>query len=506
MNNKIYDVVLVSPPSRMINHYRPPLALLYLAGYLRYKGMKVKIIDIPMKEVIRNKEFYKNINHRLKNIEKEMIKEFKKIKTRTVGITFYTPEYSEVFSLAKAYKKIDPKIKIITGGIHPTLFPEEILEDKSHLIDFTVIGEGEITLYELVKAIKEDKKNYQGIDGIAYCHKKTGKIIKTNLRLLHKNLDEISYPAYDLIDMDYYTNASPYAIRGCFLRSMYLLATRGCPSQCTFCVAKNLKQHNGGGQYVRTRSAKNLVDELIMLKAKYKIDSFYFIDDLFTINKKNVVKFCQLLSKQQLNLLWGCSSKVSTIDENVIKNMSKAGCIQIDFGVERGSDEALKIIKKGINLSIIKKTFYLCHRYGIRTFANFLVNLPGETKKDLLDIINLMDKLNSEIVSLNIFTPYPGTEIYNTASFKFTKKEYSLLTNAPALIDSCPKKFKFAKHNINLLKWTSKYHKTHNKLSNNLRFYFDKKYLLALMHSQNKINYLNQSIILIKELINQKFS
>ena len=506
MNNKsqIYDMVLVSPPSRMINHYRPPVSLLYVGGYLQKKGMTVKIIDVPMKSIVRNKEFYEHIDEELKKIEQQMINEFKKVKTRTVGIAFYTPEYFEVFNLAKAFKEVDPEVKIIVGGIHPTFYPEEILAEEGRLIDFAIIGEGEITTYELVKAIKENKENYEDIAGIAYLDNKTNKVKKSDLRALCENIDDISYPAYNLIDMNYYTNASPYAIRGCFLRSTYLLATRGCPSQCSFCVAKKLRTYTGGGKYTRVRSAESLICEIKELKDKYAIDSFYFIDDLFTINRENVIEFCNEIKRQKISVLWGCSSKVSTLNEEVIRNMAEAGCVQIDFGVERGSDEALQLLKKGITIKKIKDVFRLCNKYKIRTFANFLVNLPEEKEEDLDDIIDLMNELNPEIVSLNIFTPYPGTEIYDNSGYKFSKEEYPILAYATNLIYTYPEKLKFAKHDINLLEWTQKYHRQYNKVMDNLKFYLSKKYWTTLFKSKDKVNYLKNSILLIKEFVNQK--
>lgn len=500
-----YDIVLISPPSRMINHYRPPLALMYVGGYLQHKGLKVKIIDIPMKQIVRDKKFYENIDKELKKIEKQMISEFSHFKTKTVGITFYTPEYFEVFSLAEKFKQIDPDVKVIVGGIHPTFYPEEILTEKKSPIDFAVIGEGEITAYELVKAIINNDENFKDISGIAYFDKKNKKIVITSHRSLCENLDEISYPAYNLVDMDYYSNANPYAIRGCFLRSTYIMATRGCPSQCTFCVAKSLRSFNGGGKYTRVRSAKSLLEEIKFLKNEYKIDSFYFIDDLFTLNKENVLEFCRGIKKQGLNLLWGCSSKVSTLDEKIIKNMAFAGCIQMDFGVERGSNEALNLIKKGITVEMVEKIFFLCHKYKIRTFANFLVNLPKETEKDLADIIKLIKMLNSEIVSLNIFTPYPGTEIYQNHSYKFDKKEYPMLSNASSLVDKYPKKLKFADHDISLIDWAGKYSKIYNRIGNNLKFYVNIRYWKLLLKSPKKLNYLSQTGLLIREFINQKF-
>ena len=501
---EVYDLVLISPPSRMINHFRPPVALLYIGGYLQKKGLKVKIIDVPMKSIVRNKKFCNNISEELLKIENQMINKLKEIKTLMVGITFYTPEYFEVFKLARACKKINPKIKIIVGGIHPTLYSEEILEEKNCPIDFVVIGEGEITTYELIKAIREKRKSYKNINGIAYLNS-DNNIIRTNIRPICDNIDDISYPAYDLIDMNYYTSSNPYAIRGCFLRSMYILATRGCPSSCTFCVAKKLRNYTGSRKFSRFRSAKSIIDEIQILREKYKIDSFYFIDDLFTINKKNVIEFCREIKKKNINLLQGCSSKVSTLDEITIKSMAEAGCVQIDFGVERGSDKALRLIKKGIKIEKIKEIFELCNRYNIRTFANFLVNLPEETEKDLDDIVNLMNVINPEIVSINIFTPYPGTEIYDNTAYKFTKSEYPLLTSAPNFIEMYPEKFKFSKHKINILKWTQEKQKKYNKFSKNVKFYLCYKYWKTLIKSKNKINYIKNIYMLIQEFINQKF-
>ncbi|MFH0738944.1 MAG: radical SAM protein [Candidatus Omnitrophota bacterium] len=501
---KSYDIVLVSPPSRMINHYRPPVGLMYVAGYLQKKGMSVKIIDIPMKEVVRNKEFYQNLDAELKKIENLMVEEFSSIKTKAVGITFYTPEYYEVFDLARAFKKVKPDVKVIVGGIHPLFYPEEILKECESLVDFCVIGDGEITTHELLQALNGKTGAFRDIPGIAFLDKKANQVIKTQPRQLCKDLDEVSFPAYNLIDMDYYTNASVYAIRGCFLRSMYILATRGCPSQCTFCVAKKLRDYYGNGAYCRWRSAESLINEIRGLKESYGIDSFWFVDDLFALNKKIVYDFCDGLKKQGINLLWGCSSKVSALNEETIKRMADAGCIQIDFGVERGSDRALKLIKKDITIAKIIDVFSLCHKYKIRTFTNFLVNLPQETKEDLEDIIKLVKILKSEIVSFNIFTPYPGTQIYDSSMNQFTKDEYGLLTRAADFLYTRPDKFKFCVHNINLLEWGRKNHKLYNPVFKNIAFHFSKRYLNILMRSKHKFNYLKQLGLVIRELINQK--
>ncbi|MEK6645386.1 MAG: radical SAM protein [Candidatus Firestonebacteria bacterium] len=498
-----FDVVLFSPPSRMINHYRPPVGLLYIGGYLTHKGLKVKIIDIPLKEQIRTKEFFDNVDKVIDDVHQKMISEFKQIKTKVVGISCYTPEYFEVVKLAKDIKKIDNSVKIIVGGIHSTFYPQDFFDEDTG-VDICVLGEGELTMYDLCQHIlNNDKKDLNEINGIAYFDSSSRKVVCAPKRILSENLDDISFPDYSLIDMEYYTNANPYAIRGCFLRSMYLLATRGCPSQCTFCVAKKLREFTSSS---RVRSAKSLIRELVELKEKYSIDSFYFIDDLFTINKDNVKEFCSMLKTNKLNLLWGCSSKVVTLNEDVIKAMSESGCVQIDFGVERGSDKALRLLKKGQNVSIIKNIFGYCHTYGIRTFANMLTNLPEETEEDLNDILKLLDEINSEIVSINIFTPYPGTEIYDNSKFKYKKEEYAYLTrDITWLIKTYPERFRYSSHNINLEEWVVQHNKQYNKIFPNLKFYLSGKYLNVLLKSKEKMNYLKQFNLLFREFLNQKF-
>ncbi|MFA7301108.1 MAG: radical SAM protein [Candidatus Shapirobacteria bacterium] len=497
-------VVLCSPPSRSINHYRPPVALLYLAGYLKQHSIKAKIVDITLNEVVKNKKFFKNIDQQIEAIESKIIHQITQLKPMVVGITCYTPEYMQVLSLAHKIKAIFPKTKIIIGGIHPTLYPDEMLLEPKSPIDYEVVGEGEETLLELSKYIIKKTGKLSSIKGIAYLSK--SKVVKNNLRPLNSDLDYISHPAYDLIDMNYYTNASPYAIRGCFLRSIYILATRGCPSTCTFCVAKKLRAFNGGGQYTRVRSAKSLIKEIKTLKSKYQIDSFYFIDDLFTINKANVINFCRELKKQKLNLLWGCSSKVSTLNKEIIQEMASAGCVQIDFGVERGSNQSLIDIQKGISTQMITEIFNLCHLYKIRTFANFLVNLPGETKKDLNDIIKFSQTLKSEIYSYNVFTPYPGTDIYDNMTYCFTKDEYQELFSASDLIETFPIKYKFHKHNINILNWATIQNRRFNELIPNIKFHLSLKYISMFFNSSNKLNYISQSVNLFREVLNQKFN
>lgn len=498
------EVLLISPPSRAINHYRPPLALMYLAGYLKNNNFDVKIIDGIIRKQIRNKSFWENKTRYLSEIEDKIIQEVISADADIVGITCYTTELDEAEQLANKIKSSKKDIKIIAGGIHPTLYPTDFLSLNSPF-DFAVIGEGEITLFELIKQIRSGRGNYGSVNGIAFFDQATGKSVITGRRPLAHDLDTIAFPDYEDLDMEFYTTASPYAIRGVFTRSFYILSSRGCPSSCSFCVSKKLREHYGAQRFVRLRSPASLFKEIKELRDNYDIDSFYFIDDLFTLKKENVYEFCELMIKNKLSLIWGCSSKVNTVDYDMLKVMQEAGCLQIDFGVEKGSDRALKNLKKGITVQQIKKIFLYCRKLGIRTFANMLVNTPGETEDDLSDIVNLIREIEPNIVSFNIFSPYPGCEIYDSLCKNLGRDDYALLMNTAPLLKAQADKFRFALHDIDLLKWAGKSNKKYNKVLPNIKVYFNPKYLRSFIFSRRKVNYLKHAAFLVREFINQKF-
>jgi radical SAM superfamily enzyme YgiQ (UPF0313 family) len=231
------------------------------------------------------------------------------------------------------------------------------------------------------------------------------------------------------------------------------------------------------------------------------------VDDLFGIDKENLMEFCDRLEKEGLKLLWGCSSKVSTLNEDIIKRMSKAGCIQIDFGVERGSNGALRLIKKGITVEKVIEVFDLCHKYGIRTFANMLVNLPEETEGDLTDILNLLDRLKPEVVFLNVFIAFPGTEIYEKSPNRLQRQDYPLLNkDLGYLLTHHRDKFRFASHEVELDEWAAQNYARYNSICRNAAFYLSPRYWKTLLRSERKLNYFKQAGVLFREFINQRFN
>jgi len=498
-------VSLVSPSSRAFNHYRPPLALMCLSGYLKKNGIPARVIDVCLRQQVRDKAFERNRKQLRQQVEDETLAQIQTQNADIIGITCYTPELDEVEKLAARIKTAIPHARLVVGGIHPTLYPEHFLHAGSPF-DFAVVGEGELTFLELVKAIRSGQQDIYQIAGIAFFDRTTGRPCVTTPRPVAQNLDDIIFPDYDDLDMDYYTTASPYSIRGVFIRSFYVTASRGCPSSCTFCVAKKLRDYHGPRHFTRVRSAKALAAEVLELRDAYAIDGFYFIDDLFTLKKEIVMEFCDLLRHNGKRLIWGCSSKVNTVTFDMLRAMRDAGCVQIDFGVEKGSDAALKQIKKGITVNQIRTVFSACHQLGIRTFANMLVNTPGETEQDLADILTLLNDLHSEIVALNTFTPYPGCEIHDEIPVPLSREDYPwLMTDPRELVSRWPHKYRFASHQVDMKEWTDHWmHKT-NRVTPNLAFHLRPRYLATLAASRRKMDYLRQTVALAKEFVNQKF-
>ncbi len=486
------DVCLVSPPKRAYNHHRPPLALMLLASALEKNGIRTEIVDPKSETAVVGSQHDKIVGCILKQIEK--------LNPGIVGITCYTPEFNDVIEISNKIKKINRDVKIIVGGVHPTLRPKEFFWEGSP-VDFVVIGEGEVTLHELAHAIL-DNKNYNDISGIGYYDKTRNEYVQTEARPLINDLDAMPFPAYDKVDMKYYTLPNPYSVRGLFLSSFYILVGRGCPSQCTFCVSAEMRKVLAPGKSLRCRSAKNVVDEIEFLKKTYGIDSFYFIDDNFTIRKDLVSDICDELIKRKLNLIWACSARINTVSEELLQKMRKSGCIQVDFGVESGSPDVLKRLKKGIKVDHVKNIFDICHRTGMRTFANILINTPEETEEDLKLTLELLDSINPTVTSFNIFIPYIGTEIYEKQNVNLNPEEYYLLSEPPRELVLDPR-FRFAKHNLDFNEFYIKNHKKYNSLFAFLPDYFSKIYLTQIFKSRRKAEYILQTGALFKEFVKQ---
>lgn len=392
-------------------------------------------------------------------------------------------EVNEVLQLSKSIKQEHDAV-IVVGGIQPTLYPHDFLYKKSP-VDYVVMGEGEETTLELAQKIISNQ-DVTHIKGLAYFKE---ELIITEHRPFIKNLDDLPFPAYELIDMDYYTMPRIGVIRPMFLSGFYVFTGRGCPYNCRFCANKNIWNRT-----VRFKNYKNVVDEIEYLINKYSIDGFYILDDTFTLKSERVLNFCSELKRRKLDVVWACETRVNLITEDLVKAMKEAGCIQMDFGVESGSQKILNNLNKGITVKQIKEAFKLCQKYKIRTYANIMFNTIDETEEDVKKTLDLCKEIKADVYGFAIMAPYPGADIYNNIKPP-TVDEYQLYDDAISVLHP---RFKFAKHDINLEKLLKELFKEYRAYRSTISCFLNLKYIQKLIRSKRKKEYFLEFLLLAK--------
>jgi O-antigen biosynthesis protein len=269
--------------------------------------------------------------------------------------------------------------KIMVGGPHPSVRPEDIPD----CVDYIVRGEGEVAIIEAIDGGKN-------------------RIIE---KAFLADLDELPRPDWGhFINLPYDFSCDFFQEKPVFNQN----TSRGCPFSCKFCSIEAI-----WGKTNRAFSAERMVDDMEFLKATYGARGFYFREDNFVCNKKRIHDFCELILKKNLSMPWACETRVDTLDKDVLALMSRAGCRGIFFGVESGNQRTLDFLSKGTTIEKIKTTFHYCRELRIKTYASFMVGLPGETKQELLDTIKLAAEIKPSNMGFNIFVGIPYSRFYH---------------------------------------------------------------------------------------------
>ena len=260
---------------------------------------------------------------------------------------------------------------------------------------------------------KQRMENFEKIKGITY--RFNDKITENNNRKLIENLDSVPFPAYHLLPMDKYRlKFSDVGALGNFkeIGRPYgvIITSRGCPFDCIFCSSRKL-----WGRKWRARSAENIIEELKILRYKYGKTKLSFMDDTFTLNKDRVMKICDLIRKENIDISWICVTRVDLFDEEMATALKKAGCFLVWFGLESGVQKTLDFLKKGFTVEKAEMAVKIAIEANLDVCGFFIIGVPGETREDIFKTINFASNLNLTAAEFNLFIPFPGTKIYEIA-------------------------------------------------------------------------------------------
>ncbi|MFH2138498.1 MAG: cobalamin-dependent protein [Candidatus Omnitrophota bacterium] len=401
--------VLLFYPKYTYPRKNPPLGLAYLAAYIRQEGFDPVIVDL----------------NAAPHTEEEIRGLMDKYTPLAVGISFMTNQYTECLRLAELIKECSFVTPVFVGGPHVSALPKETLEECAD-IDCAIIGEGELTLLELLKAYSKGENDFSKIKGICFSDS-AGVFVTTQPRALIEDINTLPFPAWDLIDVNKYSVFS--VAQG---HTFALLSSRGCPNQCIFCDS-----HTIFGRIFRARSAKNIFSEIEFLNKTYGMTQFDFVDDMITLKKDRVLELCSLLKESDVEYKWMANARVNTIDEEMLRVMKQSGCIRIDVGVESGDAQVRKQLKKGITDEQIVAVHTLARKIGIQIGTFTMVGNLGEDINSVKKTAQLLKDIGQDVM-ISIACPFPGTELYRIAKEKGYLKitDWSRYVTSPTYMDN----------------------------------------------------------------------
>jgi radical SAM superfamily enzyme YgiQ (UPF0313 family) len=405
----IKKTLLINPPFDRLKGMRFsffPIGLGYLAAESERNGFCTRIYNAdissaadgqagPAEEesAASHRRYMESLQDPGHHVWKEVERTIAEFRPDMVGIGVMTPKYGSALMLSRICKAVDPGIRVVWGGPHPTLLPDQCLANDC--VDVVVRGEGEATWLDLCRVSGGD---WEVIDGISF--KRQGRIIHNQSRALMPDLDGLPFLGRDLV-----LNPEGYSAENFGV----VTTSRGCPFRCGYCCAPEI-----WGRKIRHRSVEKVVAEMAHVQKRYRADTFMFWDDTFTADRAYTLSLCDRIIAAKLDIRFNCCTRVNIVDDELLGRMRAAGCHNISFGVETGSPRMLKLIQKDITLEQVERALKLCRKYNIDTSAFFMIGFPQETRQDVLETIEYYKKIRPN-AGLNIFTPYPGTELFRVA-------------------------------------------------------------------------------------------
>jgi radical SAM superfamily enzyme YgiQ (UPF0313 family) len=392
----------VMTPENFVYQCYPPHGLMYLASFARkhQTGLEFQIFDMMEK----------------KSAPEDILKILGSFTPDLVAIHAMSFQASSMHALAKIIKKWDSQCLVAIGGPHPSAASDLVLADEN--IDIIAIGEGERTLLDIIARV-QSKQELTGIPGTAL--KKDGKIEFSPKRDFIDDLDEIPFPAWDLIDLTkYFTDVMLNQNDITNRREVTTIFTsRACPFGCIFC-------HNMFGKKFRARSVENVLDEMETLQKDYGITELHIIDDCFNCIPKRAIEILEGIKKRGLDFKIAFPNGVrgDRLPDELLDLMRETGVYKINIGIESGSPVIQKMIKKGIALDTIKDGIKRAAERNIFTHGFFMLGFPGETKEQMMETIDFACSTDLCTAGFAILSPFPGTRVHEMAVESGTTVEF----------------------------------------------------------------------------------
>ena len=381
-----------------------PIGLGYVASYVReYSDHEVEVLDAGKGIVPYLSEDGKTMIYGL--TPDKIGQKLEKARPDVIGISgMYGRDALNIHRCAALAKERHPNVPIIVGGSHASLLPEVVIQDEN--IDFVCMGEGEITFLEFCNVIdrSEDASKLLGL-----CYKKDGRVIKNPPRPRIEDLDSIPFPARDLFDFEFYVK---HIGREKFLMRQpwaYLISSRGCPFNCSFCNVK----------FVWTRkwccrSAENIVSEMTLMKEKYGIREFAFMDDCASVNKKAFMRLLNTIIEAKLDIKFAFPTGLAftTLDKEVMDKLYEAGCYRVTFGMESGNPEIRKDIRKTWSLDKAKELIKYANHIGMWTANTNIIGPLNETREQMEDTLQFNIESNVDLATFYLLATHPASDVY----------------------------------------------------------------------------------------------
>ncbi len=391
-------VLLVSPPYPKDKIFRksmkhlgailPPLGMAYVAAVLESDGFTVKCIDGPAQATVEGYGY------------EELEEDIRAFAPDIVGITASTSQADYVKICLDLVKNQNSRCTTILGGTLISAAPQDLL--KFPKADYGVIGEAELCISQIMKKI-EHKEKVEGSEGLVWRMGNDVKFIKASTIM---DIDKVPMPARHLLRMELY-RPSPANYRR--LPATTIMTSRGCPYSCIFCSRPT------EGRAFRPHSAKRVVDEIELLVKQFGIKDIQIFDDTFTMIPQRTVDICNGIIERGLDVSWNCMTRVDKVDEELFRLMKKAGCYEVGFGIESGSDRVLKFIKKSLTVEQVRQAAKWAKAAGIDIRGFFMIGFPTETREEILQTIEFAKELDVDVAQFMVATPFPGTELWEIA-------------------------------------------------------------------------------------------